>query len=482
MRKYIENIVLPDNLLHLNKGDEAHHKIKDTKFNRRLLNLEVVVNTNNYLHNIPKYLAAYQIDAVIKCVENKRWGLFMSPGSGKTNVLCESLKIFTENFSHESYNICVIAPKTLHDMWKKKLEDICKVKFVVRSTGKYSIQNIEYFLKNASPNSDYSNTVFIYDESGVVVSKNSKRYKELKLIFGKDNYAKLIFSTGSPFSNKICDMWPQLNLLYPSEFSSYWDFAKIFHYVEIDRYGWKILDQYENAEHLLRRCLLDYCTLDKLEDHVVLPKQTSYILNVSMNEYQKEIYQQLESNLFSDKDTEIFVNSKLDLLIKLKKISSDLSLLGLPVENTEKLNSLYRILDTVEYPCVVFGTFNATLKRIADHKSGLYFASDGEPPDRFLRGEVNLLVSQIKSGKFGFSFNNVKTVIFYDYNFDADDLWQAKHRVRRYDSTEEVKIVYMVSSPIDDVMLEMNLSRNNSLTKLLGTYKERIHVNGNKAS
>lgn len=453
---FVDKKTLPDYLLPVVKGNiDKGFYLPDNNFYRLLLNYPKLEYARKPYEKI-NGLYDFQSSCVNEMINRKRYFISLSPGLGKTVVTSTYLQ-------HMQFdNTIIIAPKALHYVWKEHLINYLRIDPQIRPQnyrGGLAITNSQQLDKI---DTTYKIDCLIVDESILFKNKQSVSFRRLKHL---SNFADRIFLlSGSPYSKNIADMWAQLNILYPHIFTSYWDFAKIFCNVEIDRYGWNVGDNKRESEHLLKKALSPYVFFAHIDDYAQLPEFTEIVIQIDQSLYQDKIEKSLRGDL---KFEHVNVIGTLALLTKLKQISLDPSLLGFK-RLTTKLDTLIELLETCQYPVIVCSTSNVVLEWLhLQYVTSCLFTGDSSGNLDYISGRSDLMFMQLKSGKFGHSFTQTRTLIILDYTFDSDDLYQLLARVKRITSKEPCTIYHLQSGKIDKVMYKLAKERNLSIETVL---------------
>lgn len=455
----------PRHLLPVLKGNSTNGLfIPDNNFYRLLLNYP------NLKYNKVKYekirgLYDFQSSCVAEMKKRDRYFICLSPGMGKT----VTVSVYLQHMQFD--NVIIIAPKALHYVWREHLIKYLAIDPQIRPNqymGGLVVTNSQQIDKI---DTSYKIDCLIVDESILFKNKKSVSFRRLKHL---SNFADKIFLlSGSPYSKNISDIWAQLNILYPKIFSSYWDFAKIFCSVNIDRYGWQVGDNLPESEDLLKVALSPYAFFAHIDDYAQLPEFKEIVLQVDQSLYQDKIEQDFRKELkYKEEGKEVNIDGVLSLLIRLKQLSLTPQLLDLkPI--SAKLDAVFELLETVQYPCIVCSTSNFVLEWLHSHfaNSTLFTGSTAGYID-YINGNSDLMFMQMKSGKFGHSFTQTRTLIILDYTFDSDDLYQLLARVKRITSKEPCTIYHILSGKIDKVMYKLAKDRNLSIETVLKEYND----------
>lgn len=406
-------------------------------------------------------LYKYQSSCLTEMIGRKRYLISLSPGLGKTVVTSKYLQLTQPD------NLIIIAPKALHYVWREHLIKYCRIDPQIRNQnycGGWMVTNSQQI---DEIDTSYKIDVLIVDETILYKNRNSLNYKRLKHL---SNFVeKIFFLSGSPYSKNISDLWSQLNILYPKIFTSYWDFAKVFCNVEVDRYGWKVGDNQEGSEERLKVALAPYAFFAHIDDFLELPTFPETIIQIDQSLYQDKVEKALRKDLQFD---HVQIVGTLALLTKLKQLSLDPSLIGLKKLST-KLDALKELLEVCTYPTIVCSTSNVVLEWLQSlYPTSCLFTGDSDGHKKYIDGSSDLMFMQMKSGKFGHSFTQTKTLIILDYTFDSDDLYQVLSRVKRITSKEPCTIYHLHSGKIDRVMHKLAKEKNLSIETVLKEYND----------
>lgn len=470
---HVKKNELPEYLLPVVKGsnDKGWYLPLNT-FYRLLLDPDKKIKPYERIE-LPN-LYPYQNDCLSQMVHQTRLLVSLSPGMGKTVVVSEFLKYLrTYGEKGNNLNTLIVAPKALHYVWKQHIEKYLGITPTIRSygfVGGVEVTNIQHISK-VDFIADID--ILIVDESIQLKNKDSQNYRIIKDLL--NICESVYFLSGSPYSKNISDLWAQLNLLYPGIFTSYWDFAKIFCEVKIDRYGWKV-DSYpyqskiqESREELLKKVLRPFVFFAHIDDYVSLPEYQETVLEIEPSVIQEKIETAFRKEL---QYQHIEIDGTLALLTRVKQLYLSPEMLGFP-HKSPKLESLFNLLEVVQYPCIVCSSSNVVLQYLHSmYGNSALFTADSEGHLEYLEGKKDLLFMQVMSGKFGHSFTNTRTLIYIDYTYNSDDLYQSLARVKRVTSKLPVTIYHLLCGKLDRVMYSLNKSRNSSIENVLKEYRE----------
>ncbi|MBA2724743.1 MAG: DEAD/DEAH box helicase [Actinobacteria bacterium] len=295
--------------------------------------------------------------------------------------------------------------------------------------------------------------LIIVDES--VLLKNRKAVKAdvlTQLRKGSDPFMFLL--SGSPTTKYRDDLFRQMQIMFPRGFTSYWRFAEFFCVVDKDGWGWTIEgDRPENDPH---HYLRDFMWVKSQDE--ALPDLPEYIVNhvpiEPLAKQRKALDQMIDEwvvELEDEPSETIVAENWLSRTTRLAQITSNMGSLPKPSGGfypraSAKEDLLIDMINQgdIETPLLVWSWFVETTHSIADRlrKAAPHLRvgsvvgkdkRDGKDATiaQYKADELDVLVMQMSTGKFGHTFTHTKTVFYHDRAFDSDAWVQSLARVRR---------------------------------------------------
>lgn len=312
--------------------------------------------------------------------------------------------------------------------------------------------------------------IIIVDES--VLLKNRKALK-VDMIYQLAKYAGWIFLlSGSPTTKFNNDLYPQMKVIQPRAFRSYWRFTEYFCVVDKGQWGWKITGN--KPDKPPQRYLRDFIFMRSQKD--VLPELPDYIydpIEVDLNANQQRAFDEMmeEWRTMLDSGEEITASIKLAQQTRAAQITSNLVNIG-GERSSAKEDLLMTLIDNddIQFPLLVWTwwvpTAESVFKRIAyDTKLAVDFvigdmdsAIKDVTLDDYKAGELDVLVLQMGVGRFGHTLTDTRTVFYHDRHFDSDAYFQSLRRVRRIGLDHRPRLIVPRSLRSFDPIVEMNLA------------------------
>jgi hypothetical protein len=322
--------------------------------------------------------------------------------------------------------------------------------------------------------------LIIVDES--VLLKNRKAVKVDVLGQLRKNGDPFMFLlSGSPTTKYRDDLFPQMKTLLPRAFTSYWRFAEFFTVVDKDGWGWTI--EGDRPDHDPHHYLRDLMWVKSQDE--ALPDLPEYIVNhmpVDPTTKQRKALDQMINDWIVELEEApgetVVADNWLARTTRLAQITSNLGSLPKPngagffPASSAKEDLLVDLIKQgdIETPLLVWSWFVETthsiVRRIEKEAPHLRVGSIVGADDRDVKdatiaaykaGELDVLVMQMSTGKFGHTFTHTRTVFYHDRAFDSDAWVQSLARVRRIGLDHRpVLIVPKVDESADD-LIDANL-------------------------
>ena len=389
----------------------------------------------------------------------------LSPGLGKTAVA-----IAAADFAVPDDRIIVIAPASLLRTWEREI-----ARWAVVPGGVYIMQGkldydaakaarwiITSWDKAAREIASFGKgwPLVILDESVLTKSRNSKRFKAMKVLRG--SVKRMWLLSGSPTTRHADDLWAQLHLLWPAAFPSYWRFAERYCYIEETPWAKVVTGTRSNRDAAednsdLMLVVNQQDVLPELPDFLIEPP-----IEVSLSGAQARAYRDMEKTFMTElRGEDIIAANEIARLMKLQQIASWWD------NQSAKRDALVEVIRSYDSPYLVWTHWRETavdlFLHLAAAKVDVRFVT-GDTPDRdviieaYKRGEFECLVLSLGVGKFGLTLTNTKTVFYVDRSFNADDFFQSMHRVRRIGLDHRPVVVPIVASgTVDELTVGENL-------------------------
>ena len=323
--------------------------------------------------------------------------------------------------------------------------------------------------------------LIIVDES--VLLKNRRAVK-VDVLMSLAKYAGQVWLlSGSPTTKFRNDLYPQLKMIMPRGFTSYWRFTEFFCTIERNEWGWKVTG--DNPQHDPKSYLRDFLFMKSQQD--VLPELPDYIydpIEIDLNPDQAKAFDTMVEEWYAELDSGKRIDATIILaqMTRMAQITSNL----INLEEGGKYSSAKEDLllslieeEDIQYPMLVWCWWVPTAHSLYDRlstqtklKVGIVVGdmksqTKDATLDAYKAGELDVLILQMGVGKFGHTLTDTKTVFYHDRFFDSDAVLQSLRRVRRIGLTHRPRLIVPRASRSADPLIEMNLSgKFQSIAKL----------------
>jgi len=282
-------------------------------------------------------LTPYQKVALLTCLNQEAYALFMEQGTGKTPIVIN--RICLEGARKRAkkegmYRALILCPQQVRSNWEREFERFSTVpgKTSILRGGK--LNRIKAFIEGITSEDDcvWSACIIsmdsvngtweafekmkwdlvVIDESYRIKNPNTDRFKTLLKIDSLRTKFKMIL-TGTPITNTIFDLWSQLEWLGDglSGFSTYSNF-KAFHgrwEQKVSKtglgFGISKLIGFQNVPLIQERLARLAFLIKKSEANLNLPDKVYDLYEISMGAKQAEIYKKVATKLVVEIDAEL---------------------------------------------------------------------------------------------------------------------------------------------------------------------------------
>jgi SNF2 family DNA or RNA helicase len=457
-------------------------------------------------------LKDFQKEAIEFTANHPRLLLALAPRLGKTVVTVIAANVV------DAQKILVVAPLSLLRDWRKKIKTWCHTneepaivyKKNILVGARWTITNYDTLRLHPDTFNRTNWDLIIVDETLLIKNRKAQRTqwvyelvnkklpyskrkekeaageKQVSVFAGKAKPPKYVwFLSGAPTSKLYTDMWAQLNILDPNQFTSYWRFAENYCINQPSQWTkYNIVANQPDAADRIKKDLGHIFYTRSHTDVTDLPAMEPENLGIPMNSYQEKLYNQMENKFLaelSENDT-VIAPIVLAQILRLVQIASNPLLIG-GRDESAKWDALIEMLDFEEVPIIVWTSFIDTVEglslRLARKERRIARLTGATPQDErgqivedFQAGNIHTLIAHPAVGKYGLDLYNAKSVIYLERGYNADDYYQSMMRVRYLNQTEAPRMVHLLSErkdgqeSIDHVIDQLLASRTDATKKL----------------
>ena len=467
----------------------------------------------------------HQLTALRKAWKEPYFAFFMDMGTGKSKVLIDNIAILYDKGMIEG--ALIVAPKGVYRNWERKeipahLPDHVKADIVVWSPEKTQKkaqellklsepnENLKIFLMNVEAFSTKRGTQiaekFIFlkkcllaiDESTTIKSKTASRTKSLIKLSREAIYRRIL--TGSPVTKSPLDLFTQCEFLESEclQHSSFWTFQNRYAKVVRRTLGSHSFHQVVGYQNLteLNGIIKPFSFRVRKEECLDLPDKVYTKREVELTPDQKVLYEQMKraALAFMEGEGMITAPTVLTQILRLQQVCSGFGKLddGRMVEvSTNKIKELVSTLEETDGKVIIWANFTHDLLLIEKTLEKIYGRDSielfhGATPanerqnvvERFQDPDnpLRFFVGQPRTGGYGLTLTEGKTVIYYSNGYDLEIRLQSEDRAHRIGQTNKVTYVdIIIENTIDEKILKALRSKINISTQVMAEgHKEWI--------
>lgn len=436
----------------------------------------------------------YQAYAINRIVEDRRVGLFLSMGLGKTVITLTAIQqLIYDRFDVE--RVLIIAPKKVAEgTWQaecRKWDHLADLRIsTVLGTAQQRAAALEapadiYVINRENviwltEQGQWKFDMVVVDESSSFKNPSAKRFKALRKQLGR--IARLVILTGTPAPNGIEDLWSQVYLLDRGDRLEHTITAYRERYFDYNPWRHEYTPK-PGAFEAVQRKIADICVSMKAEDWLTLPDLIVDDIPVVLDPEAEEVYRQLERDMVLEvSDTEITALSAAALTGKLLQLCGG-SVYdedhGAHEIHTAKIEALGELVEQLHgESAILFYGFRHEIPRLKKAFDGLRVRSlDGAADaDAWNRGEVDILLAHPASCAYGLNLQDGgHHVIWYTLTWSLELYQQANARLHRQGQGHPV-IVHrlLVDGGMDHAVAKALSDKTDTQEALINALKAKI--------
>ncbi|MDW4523730.1 DEAD/DEAH box helicase [Staphylococcus saprophyticus] len=412
----------------------------------------------------------YQAYAIDKIINNKKFGLFLDMGLGKTVSTLTAIEKLKYDYL-EVDKVLVIAPKRVaEDTWAQEIEKWYHLSHLIVSlvlgTSK---QRTEALAKDADIyvtnkentkwicekyRKDWPFDMLVIDELSTFKSSKSQRFKILKKQMPLvDRFVGL---TGTPAPNNLIDIWSQIYLIDGGERlgKSMTKFRQNFfyptHQLTEHVFNWELKD---GAKDEIYDKISDVTVSMESKDYLEMPERIDNVQEVKLSKKERAIYDQLKEDMVIEDETD--ANKDIEALTSATLTQKLLQLSNGAVYTSDgtykpihdkKLERLDEIIEEAQgKPILLFYSFKHDKERILERYD---FAEElkGDYMERWNNGDIKLLIAHPASAGHGINLQYGGSIaVWFGLTWSLEQYEQANARLFRQGQTETTVIHHIMT-------------------------------------
>lgn len=446
-----------------------------------------------------KYTAhGYQKKATERILQQKRVGLFLDMGLGKTVITLTAIKELIEDFA--IWKVLVIAPKRVaEDTWSREHEKwdhlsglrISKVlgtpaqrmKALRAEADIYVIgrDNVKWLVELMGKSWPFD--MVVIDELSSFKNPSAQRFKALRKVIPASD--RVVGLTGTPSPNGLMDLWAEIYLLDRGErlgttISAYRE--KYFRAGARNGYIVYKWEPYSYSQKEIERKISDICMSMSAEDYLELPERMDNEIKIRLSPKEMKQYDQMEREqlLRIDDEAVVALNAAAVMNKLLQMANGSVYADGGDVVriHEKKLDALEEIIDTTGEPVLVFYSFRHDLEAIKKRIPDARELESSEDIARWNRGEIPVLLCHPASVGYGLNLQDGgHVIVWYGLTWSLELYQQANARLYRQGQQKAVIIHHLIAEgTVDEQVMGALQHKDTSQSALLAALKERANV------
>ena len=440
----------------------------------------------------------HQLEALTKSWNKPEFAYFMDMGTGKSKVLIDNTGILYDR--GEITGALIIAPKGVYRNWErgelpnhlpehilsnivlwnpsqtKKQLELQRALFFPDDNLKIFVMNVEAL--STKKGADIAerflvahDAIMAVDESTTIKNKDAKRTKTIVKLGKYAKYRRIL--TGSPVTKSPMDLYSQCEFLDPwlLGHSSFFSFQYEYAVVQRRTMGAHSFNQvvgYRNLEKL--NTMLDKFSFRvKKEDCLDLPDKVYIKRSIELSKEQRSVYDSLKTfALALMEEGSVTTDTILTQLLRMQQVCSGHVKTDegeIKTFDSAKLPELMSILEETDGKVIIWATFThdilaiqkAITEKYGENSVATYYGeteSDDrqEIVNRFQdpNSELIYFVGQPRTGGYGLTLTEAKTVVYYSNSFDLEIRLQSEDRAHRIGQTSKVTYIDIVAENTTD--------------------------------
>ena len=448
-----------------------------------------------YSFKLPPY--KHQSDALEASWDEADYALFCEMGTGKSKILLDTIGLLLTKGDINA--AIIVAPKGVYKNWQKMElpkhlpDDIIAKSDIVtwsanqsvaqkkmleqglRTDDRYKILIINVEAFSSERGSSYAlkfaathKCLMAVDESTTIKNRSAARTKSIIKVGSYAKYRRIM--TGSPVTKSPMDLFSQCSFLGSSLLghSSFYTFQNRYAKMirrSVGSHSFNQVVGYQNLEELSNK--LDKFSFRVLKkDCLDLPEKIYIKRTVEMTDEQAVAYGTMKRHAMSileqGKET-VSAKSVLTQLLRLQQIcagsvtSDSGTVTQIP---SNKMSELLSALEEVDGKVIIWATFVYDIKHITEELNAVFgvgsaasYFGDTEADarqrivDEFQNpnSKLRFFVGNPRTGGYGLTLTEAKTVIYYNNMFDLEVRLQSEDRAHRIGQKNNVTYIDLVT-------------------------------------
>lgn len=443
----------------------------------------------------------YQAYAINKIIDNKRFGLFLDMGLGKTVSTLTAIEQLKYDYLDVD-KVLVIAPKRVaEDTWAQEVEkwthlthlDVSLVLGTPKQREQALERNADIYVTNKENTKwvcerfkkDWPFDMVVIDELSTFKNSDSQRFKILKKKWPL--FDRFVGLTGTPAPKNIMDLWAQIYLIDGGErlgkFKTHFRQRYFYptHKVAEHTFNWELKD---GAKDEIYKMISDVTVSMESKDYLKMPERVDTVKEAKLSKKERALYDELEQNMVIendiDDDKDIVALNSASLSNKLLQMSNgavyadDGSITHIHDKKLELLDEI--VEESQGQPILVMYNYKHDKERLLERYSFAETLDSEDYMERWNNGDIQMLITHPASAGHGLNLQYGGSImVWFGLTWNLEYYEQANARLYRQGQKKTTVIHHLLTeNSIDQKVYESLKNKKLGQTELMNAVKARL--------
>lgn len=443
----------------------------------------------------------YQAYAIDKIIDNKRFGLFLDMGLGKTVSTLTAIEQLKYDYLDVD-KVLVIAPKRVaEDTWAQEVDkwthlthlDVSLVLGTPKQREQALEKNADIYVTNKENTKwvcerfkkDWPFDMVVIDELSTFKNSDSQRFKILKKKWPL--FDRFVGLTGTPAPKNIMDLWAELYLIDGGErlgkFKTHFRQKYFYptHQISDNVFNWELKN---GAKDEIYKMISDVTVSMESKDYLKMPERVDTVKEAKLSKKERALYDELEQYMVIENDIDnekdIVALSSASLSNKLLQMSNgavyadDGSVTHIHDKKLELLDEI--VEESQGQPILVMYNYKHDKERLLERYSFAETLDSDNYMERWNNGEIQMLITHPASAGHGLNLQYGGSImVWFGLTWNLEHYEQANARLYRQGQKETTIIHHiMTEDTVDQDVLKVLKTKKFNQTDLMNAVKARL--------
>ncbi|WP_427706240.1 SNF2-related protein [Staphylococcus sp. Mo2-6] len=443
----------------------------------------------------------YQAYAIDKIIDNKRFGLFLDMGLGKTVSTLTAIEQLKYDYLDVD-KVLVIAPKRVaEDTWAQEVDkwthlthlDVSLVLGTPKQREQALERNADIYVTNKENTKwicerfkkDWPFDMVVIDELSTFKNSDSQRFKILKKKWPL--FDRFVGLTGTPAPKNIMDLWAQIYLIDGGErlgkFKTHFRQRYFYptHQISDNVFNWELKN---GSKDEIYKMISDVTVSMESKDYLKMPERVDTVKESKLSKKERALYDELEQNMVIendiDDDKDIVALNSASLSNKLLQMSNgavyadDGSITHIHDKKLELLDEI--VEESQGQPILVMYNYKHDKERLLERYSFAETLDSDDYMERWNNGEIQMLITHPASAGHGLNLQYGGSImVWFGLTWNLEYYEQANARLYRQGQKKTTVIHHLLTeNSIDQKVYESLKNKKLGQNELMNAVKARL--------